>query len=90
MVPEANTILNPRAMMIHLQHTLPTDAAVVAAVWLVVLAPLAKTPVSSRSLQLARGEAFGFSFLRTKLPLSLIRHSAWVGEDTARKADGDH
>jgi len=49
-VVKANAVENPRAMMIHLKNAHSADSAVVTAVWFILMAPLAMTPVSSALL----------------------------------------
>jgi len=46
-VVKADTIVNPWAVMIHLEYTHSADPAMMAPVWLVLVAPLAFTSVSS-------------------------------------------
>jgi len=45
-VVKANTIVNPRAMMIHLENAHSADPAMVATIWFILVAPLAMTTVS--------------------------------------------
>jgi hypothetical protein len=45
-IEETNAIVNPRAMMIHLQYTSAAHSAMVATVWLVLATPLAMSPVT--------------------------------------------
>lgn len=49
-VVKTNAVENPRAMVIHLKNAHSADSAVVTTVWLILMAPLAMTPVSSALL----------------------------------------
>jgi hypothetical protein len=44
MVPEANAIIHPRAMVIHPENTSVADTTMMASVWLVLQAPLTMAP----------------------------------------------
>jgi hypothetical protein len=46
-VVKTNAIVNPRTMVIHFKNAHAAYPAVVAPVWLILMAPLAMTPVSS-------------------------------------------
>jgi hypothetical protein len=46
-VPEADTICHPRAMVVHPQNALVANAAMMATVWLVFQAPFTMPPLSS-------------------------------------------
>jgi len=56
-VIKPNAIVNPWAVMVHLENAHSADPTVVATVWLILMAPLAVTPIPS-SLLFQRIEGF--------------------------------
>lgn len=77
-VVEPNTVVNPWTMMVHLKDAHSADPAVVAPIWLVLMAPFAMTSVASAFLF----HCTGFRYLLITIPT--IIDPFWIIRDTSR------
>jgi hypothetical protein len=74
MVPEADAIHNPRAVMVHFQDAALTDSTVMGPIWLVRRAPFAETAVSGGAFGLSGGNMHrGIPWLLSTIPCHQVQ-----------------
>lgn len=89
MVPETNTIVNPRAVVVHSENTCVAHAAVVAPIRLIPHAPLTMPPLACvlclncGEALITLGELRGF---RIKLPLRRVRDCTGMDQNATDEA----
>mmetsp|Transcript_104943 Transcript_104943/g.273924 ORF Transcript_104943/g.273924 Transcript_104943/m.273924 type:complete len:201 (-) Transcript_104943:361-963(-) len=94
-----DAVVDPRAVVVHLQNAGPAHLAVVAPVWLESVAPLAVPPLALllRLLHPLRSVFAGILFIHVVLPMRIIaryrpgvgKHRAQVGHDQEQRDHGE-
>lgn len=88
---ETNAVVDPRAMMVHLENAHSTNTTMMAPIWLILTTPLATAAIARTLALLHRGRITKDQRLRDVLPfLAFLWDGSWMHQDAPQVAYAHH